>query len=347
MRFASTSETARGKTNPLLSLPSFPLRAVVAALSPAGEGTLQVLFTASGPLYLPASSVNQQLHFAVSSNGESPEMKAVVKSVIVVAVGLLTLQPVLVASAQEVAPSSDSAPQPLDPYAATLAVAGSSRGPDRLSTGDLASKAATQPGKADGTGDPALGGERHPLYRLSKSDTVDVSFTFSPDFNQTLTVQPDGFVFLRGAGAVVAEGLTVPQLQRAIAVAYTGILREPEITLTLKDFEKPYFLASGEVGRPGKYELRGDLTVNEAVAMAGGLTQQARHSQVVLFRRISSDVAEAHVVDLKKMLHRRDLREDLHLRPGDVVYVPQNRVSKVRKYMPTSALSWYMNPLQF
>jgi polysaccharide biosynthesis/export protein len=274
-------------------------------------------------------------------------MKAVAKSVIVVAVGLLALQPVLVASAQEVAPSSDSASHPLDPHAATLAAAGSARGADRLSTGDLPGQAATQPGKADGTGDPALGGERHPLYRLSKSDTVDVSFTFSPDFNQTLTIQPDGFVFLRGAGAVVAEGLTLPQLQQVVARAYTGILHEPEITVTLRDFEKPYFLAGGEVGHPGKYELRGDLTVNEAVAMAGGLTQQARHSQVVLFRRVSSDVAEAHIVDLKKMLNRRDLREDLHLRPGDFVYVPQNRVSKIRKFVPTSALSWYMNPSQF
>jgi polysaccharide export outer membrane protein len=274
-------------------------------------------------------------------------MKAVVKFVLVVTVGLLALQPILAALAQEVAPPSDSASQPVDPHAATLAAVGSSRGPDRHSTGDLASPAATQPGKADGTGDPALGGERHPLYRLAKLDTMAVSFTFSPDFNQTLTVQPDGFVFLRGAGAVLAEGLTLPQLQQAVARAYTGILHEPEITVTLKDFEKPYFLASGEVGRPGKYELRGDLTVNEAVAMAGGLTQQARHSQVLLFRRVSSDVAEAHVVNLKTMLKRRDLREAWHLRSGDFVYVPQNRMSKIRKYVPTSALSWYMNPLQF
>ena len=165
-------------------------------------------------------------------------------------------------------------------------------------------------------GDPAFGGERHPLYRLSKSDTVDVNFTFSPDFNQTLTVQPDGFVALKGAGTLLAEGLTIPQMQQAIAYAYRGFLHQPEVTVTLKDFDKPYFLASGEVARPGKYELRGDLTVNEAVAIAGGFTQQARHSQVVLFRRISAYVAESHVIDVKKMLNSHDLREDLHLQPG-------------------------------
>jgi polysaccharide export outer membrane protein len=213
--------------------------------------------------------------------------------------------------------------------------------------GVLANGEATRPGKADGTGDPALGGNRHPLYRLSKSDTLEVSFTFSPEFNQTLTVQPDGFVVLRGAGALLAEGHTVAELQLAITQAYNGFLHEPEITVTLKDFEKPYFLASGEVSRPGKYELRGDLTVNEAVAIAGGFTQQARHSQVVLFRRVSLDVAEAHLIDVKRMLNKRDLREDWHLQPGDFVYVPQNRISKIRKYVPTSSTSWYLNPLQF
>jgi polysaccharide biosynthesis/export protein len=205
----------------------------------------------------------------------------------------------------------------------------------------------TQPGKAGGMGDPALGGERHPLYRLSKSDVVDAKFTFSPDFNQSLTVQPDGFVVLRGAGTILAEGLTLPQLQQAVSDAYRGFLREPEITLTLKDFDKPHFLVSGEIAKPGKYELRGDLTVNEAIAMAGGFTQQARHSQVVLFRRVSTDIAGAHVLDLKRMLDSRNLREDVHLRPGDFIFVPQSRISKIRKFVPATSMSWYMNPLQY
>src|SRR5262249_53999986 len=147
----------------------------------------------------------------------------------------------------------------------------------------------------------------------------------SPEFNQILTIQPDGFVVLRGAGLLLAEGQTLDQLQHGLTKAYNEFLHNPEITVTLKDFEKPYFLASGEVARPGKYELRSDLTVNEAVAIAGGFTQQALHSQVVLFRRVSSDTAEAHVIDIKRMLNSRDLREDRHLQPGDLVYVPQNR----------------------
>jgi len=260
---------------------------------------------------------------------------------------MLSLQLAVIAFAQVVVPSPGPEPWSSASPTGKFAGAESSQRQDRSKTDDSASGEITQPGKAGGTGDPALGGERHPLYRLTKSDVVDVSFTFSIDFNQTLTVQPDGYVALKGAGTLFAEGLTIPEMQRAIASQYRGVLHEPEVTVTLKSFDKPYFLASGEVARPGKYELRGDLTVNEAVAIAGGFTQQARHSQVVLFRRISPEVAESHVIDVRKMLASRDLREDWHLRPGDFVFVPQSRISKIRKYVPASSMSWYMNPLQF
>lgn len=260
--------------------------------------------------------------------------------------GLLVLQLAVFASARQM---SGIAPG-VAPRTATnrYTTADESAGSVALiSTENSPNKVITQPGEAGGKGDPAFGGERHPLYRLSKSDSVDVNFTFSPDFNQTVTVQPDGFVALKGAGTLWVEGFTVPQMQLAVSNVYRSFLHDPEVTISLKDFDKPYFLASGEVGRPGKYELRGDLTVGEAVAIAGGFTQQARHSQVVVFRRISPDVAESHVIDLKRMLDSRDVREDMHLLPGDFIFVPQSRISKIRKFVPTNSMSWYMNPLQF
>src|ERR1700686_358171 len=54
--------------------------------------------------------------------------------------------------------------------------------------------AITKSGVADGAWSPALTGVRRPLYRLCKSDVVTISFTFSPEFDQTVSVQPDGYV---------------------------------------------------------------------------------------------------------------------------------------------------------
>ena len=76
----------------------------------------------------------------------------------------------------------------------------------------------TDTSTADGTrgpnsGSPALTGARHPLYRLRKSDIVEIKFTFSPEFDQTATVLPDGFVALKTVGDLFAEGLTVAELK--------------------------------------------------------------------------------------------------------------------------------------
>ena len=90
--------------------------------------------------------------------------------------------------------------------------------------------------------------------------------------------------------------------------AYTGYLHDPQAAVALKEFERPYFIVGGEVGKPGKYELRSDTTVAEAVQIAGGLTQQAKHSQVVLFRRVNDDLVETRLLNLKKMLKESSLQ---------------------------------------
>ncbi len=192
-----------------------------------------------------------------------------------------------------------------------------------------------------------LTGGRRPLYRLGKSDVIQVSFTFSPEFDQTVTVQPDGYVALKAVGSVFVAGATLEQAGNAIRDAYSVMLRDPQVTLALKDFEKPYFIATGEVGRPGKYELRSEITVTEAVALAGGFTHEAKHSQVVLFRRVSDQLAETRVINIKQALASRKLDEDLRLRPGDLIYVPQNQISKVRKFIPLPSLGMYYNPSNF
>jgi polysaccharide export outer membrane protein len=186
--------------------------------------------------------------------------------------------------------------------------------------------------------------ERSPRYRLRKGDSFDLDFALSPEFNQTVAVQPDGYVTLKGVGSILVEGQTVPELTETVKSAYTKILHDPVVTVALKDFDKPYFIAAGQVAKPGKYDLRGPLTVTEAVAIAGGFNENAKHSQVVLFRPASNGMFEAKLLNVKKLLASRDLSEDVYLQPGDMLYVPQSAFSHIRRYLPTSSMGAYYNP---
>jgi polysaccharide biosynthesis/export protein len=182
---------------------------------------------------------------------------------------------------------------------------------------------------------------RYPRYKLEFGDQFDVSFELSPEFNQTVTVQPDGYITLRGAGDVHVAGETVPELTETLTNVYSRILFNPLISVVLKDFEKPYFIADGQVAKPGKYELRGDTTLTQAVAMAGGFQDSAKHSQVLLFRRVDNDWLSAKIINVKEMEKKKTLYEDPYLHPGDMLFVPKNKFSKIRPFLPTASMGTF------
>lgn len=174
-------------------------------------------------------------------------------------------------------------------------------------------------------------------YRIFAGDVFDIAFDLSPEFNQTaVSVQPDGFITLRGVGDIKVEGQTMSEVRETIRTAYGKILHDPIISITLKDFQKPFFVADGQVGHPGKYDLHGPVTLTEAIAIAGGFQESAKHSQVLLYHRINDQWTEARLFNIKDMEKRGNLTEDPSLSPGDMIFVPKNRLSKVRQFIPTS-----------
>ena len=187
---------------------------------------------------------------------------------------------------------------------------------------------------------PALQ-QRNPRYRLCASDVIALTFPLTPEYDQTVSVQPDGFITLAGAGDVHVEGLTTLETIPAIQAAYVNVLHNAVVTIELKDFNKPYFIVGGQVFKPGKFDLRGYTTAAQAVAMAGGFEESAKHSQVLLFRRVNDSWTEVKTLDLKHILQGHSVNEDPEIRPGDMLFVPQNMISKVKKFIPNSGLGAY------
>jgi protein involved in polysaccharide export with SLBB domain len=201
------------------------------------------------------------------------------------------------------------------------------------------------PGSSDDQEPAPVLEHRNSRYQLHSADVLQLDFPFTPEFNQTVTVQPDGYISLRGAGSIQVEGKTLPQITELVRSAYSKVLHDPEISVELKDFEKPYFIVGGQVGHPGKFDLRSDTTAAEAVAIAGGFKDSAKHSQVLLFHRVPDGWIQVKKINLKKMLKKGDLDEDVYLQPGDFLYVPQNTFSKIARFIPTSSMGLYASPM--
>jgi polysaccharide export outer membrane protein len=185
--------------------------------------------------------------------------------------------------------------------------------------------------------------QRAHRYRIEAGDTFDLNFDLSPEFNQlAVAVQPDGYVTLRGVGDLKVAGQTVTELTQTLRGAYSKILNDPLISVVLKEFEKPYFVADGQVAKPGKYEMHGEMTLTQAVAIAGGFQSSAKHSQVLLFRRVDDQWTEAKLIDVKKMQKNGNLSEDPFLHSGDMVFVPKNVMSKIDRFIPNLSMGTYL-----
>lgn len=171
-------------------------------------------------------------------------------------------------------------------------------------------------------------------YTLGPSDVIEVTFPFAPSFNQALTIQPDGFATLAGIGDLRLEGLTTKQASQVIESGYARIIDAPTVSVALKDFNKPYFIVTGEVNRPGKYDLRGFTSVSEALALAGGFNDAAKRSPVLLFRRAGNEWYEVKPLNLKRLFQGRDVSEDVEIRSGDMLVVPSSMFSRIKRLIP-------------
>jgi polysaccharide export outer membrane protein len=192
---------------------------------------------------------------------------------------------------------------------------------------------------------PAL--QHRPRYQIQRTDTLVLTFPLATEYNQIVVVRPDGYITLMGVGDLHVENMDTDQVHEAIRKAYVDgkILHEPLFTVDITDFQKPQIVVIGQVNKPGKYELRDDTTVTGAVAEAGGfVTGYAKHSDIVVFHKVNNDWSEAKTINLKQLLKSKNLSEDIHLQPGDIVYVPQNTFTKFKSIVPYSVpLGLYQN----
>jgi len=182
-------------------------------------------------------------------------------------------------------------------------------------------------------------------YTLHAGDVLDIQYRYTPEFNQTVTVQPDGFISLAMGGDIKVGGRTLQQLRAMVLAKARVRLESPELTVVLKEFQRPYIVVAGEVNQPGKIELRERLTAIQAVLLAGGMKETAKASQILIFRKLNADTAEVKVLNLKTLKSTHDLENDLALQAGDMIMVPRNRISKIERYIRYASVAAFFTPM--
>ncbi|UVK53328.1 polysaccharide export protein [Mesorhizobium sp. AR02] len=145
-------------------------------------------------------------------------------------------------------------------------------------------------------------------YRLGAGDRIRVTVFEQDGLTNTYSVDQSGYLSFPLVGAIPARGHTAQQMEKEIADKLRqGYLRDPDVSVEI-DRYRPIFVM-GEVGAAGQYSYVPGLTVQKAIAIAGGFSPRANQESVDITRDINGKVMTGRVVTSDPLL------------PGDTVYV--------------------------
>jgi polysaccharide export outer membrane protein len=188
--------------------------------------------------------------------------------------------------------------------------------------------------------------ERNPEYVLQRGDVLDIRYRYTPEFDQIVTVRPDDRITLLNLDTIVTSGMTVTQFKEKVTTLSSKLLVKPEITVLLKEFDKPHVFVEGEVTTPGRVDIRSDVSILDAIALAGGFkTTSAKSKVLLLHRSANGDLTKTTVLDLNKLINDKALEEAVVVHSGDVIYVTQNNLSKIERLVHLGQFGAIYNPI--
>jgi polysaccharide export outer membrane protein len=165
------------------------------------------------------------------------------------------------------------------------------------------------------------GAKLPPDYVIGPDDILTVVFWREKELSSEVTVRPDGRISIPLIQDVEAAGLTPEQLRDRLNLQAQRFVEDPSVTVVVKEIHSRLVYITGQVSKAGPYPLTARTTIVQLIAMAGGLLEYADAKNIVLIRTENGAPA-SYRFNYKDVVNRRNLKQNIELKPGDTVVVP-------------------------
>lgn len=170
-------------------------------------------------------------------------------------------------------------------------------------------------------------------YLIQPRDQLEIKFFYNPEFNDTVTVRPDGKISLQLIDDVQAAGKSPSELDKILTHEYARELKNPKITVIVRSFTGLQVFVGGEVNTQGVVELTTGMTPLQAVINAGGLKETAKPEETIVIRKGEDNRPIPIRVDLENAFYGKTEQVSFQLQPFDIVYVPKSAIAKANKFV--------------
>lgn len=164
----------------------------------------------------------------------------------------------------------------------------------------------------------------HPddAYIIGDDDVLSISVWNEPNLTRLIPVRSDGKISLPLIGEIQASGRTPAQLQQDIALNLRSFITDPQVTIIVQEIHSQKFNILGEVNKPGSYELVGDTTIVDAIALAGGFRDFAKKKSVYILRPNLQGGDSKIPFNYPAFIKGKNTNQNIKLKPRDTVVVP-------------------------
>lgn len=168
----------------------------------------------------------------------------------------------------------------------------------------------------------ALSQKNNGAYIMGPEDLLSINVWKEPELSLTVPVRPDGMITLPLLGDVKASGLTPLELRAKLIGELRAYISNPEVAVIVREINSRKFNIVGEVARPGSYSLAGQVSVLDAIAIAGGFREFAKTKKVYVLRRLPDGSHARMRFNYRGVVKGKKLSQNVELKAGDTVVVP-------------------------
>jgi polysaccharide biosynthesis/export protein len=158
-------------------------------------------------------------------------------------------------------------------------------------------------------------------FVIGTEDILAINVWREPEMSRVVPVRPDGKISLPLMGEFMAAGSTAKQLEASISKKLETIVTNPQVTVIVQEIRSQKYSIMGEVNRPGSFPLTPQMTLLDAVAVAGGLRDFAKAKKMYILRRGPNNTSTKIPVNYKEILNGA-AGQNIVLQARDTIVVP-------------------------
>ncbi len=171
-------------------------------------------------------------------------------------------------------------------------------------------------------------------YIIGIGDRLDVIFFVHKELSTLgLLVRSDGRITLPYVGDVRASGMTPMRLDSTLTVGFSEVLRDPNLSVIVREPAEKLVYVLGQVERPGGFKFQTRVSVLGSIALAGGLSRGAKTTHVVVIRRDGPEKIVGVEINMAMVTSGNNVANDIWLKNYDIVYVPKTRLQSAGEFV--------------